>query len=829
MIVKKATFNFIEISPLNVPKFKDEEKYIKLNNVVDENVYQQTLHSIKTASKLKAEVNKDGDNPEFDLEAEIKNHSDSLYIKCFAIKADEMNDNGDWFGCEELKKATPTFVGVPLFTNHNNSDIEEARGKVVHAWWDEEKNGIMIIARVDAVAYPKLARSIKENIIVGTSMGASRGHDEVSMADGSKKRVDALQIGDQVYTHTGKVEPITAICKTQEHSKLYHIKWSGNPTGLALSYEHPVLILNREDIYFTKRSEKQYRRSIEEINNEVEPRFVVASEVKYNDYVLEWIDKSVMNDTDIDEDMAFLLGVYAAEGYCRDNFVEFCFGSNDKNIDKTREILKDKFEGKIVDIDRTEDRNGFYLRIYDKLCVDKCLTYIGTGSKTKRLHPRLKKWNYDLQKIFLGAYLDGDGCLVKERTLKSGHSSGVGAMQVSSASLQLMKDIRQLCLRIGCPAIIRSHYRVASKSTVMDPTTEYIEHSLCINNVISDKLKKHSYKAASSPIIKRSKFDSFFYKDYIAHKIKEVVVIDNSEPTYYVQVGDNDDENSDHSYILNDIATHNCQVAYSLCSVCHNYASVPDQYCSHIRERKTRKFSGKSKCIYKKNGEGECPICKEADKSLVHDDILVCEYNYGIKFIENSLVVNPACHDCGVTEVIDPQSFLQKVAYISERLPRLLKAYSSSNLICDDKKCVKVAGQDELNKLNQALDLMTQVSESMLKQRAQLDLEFLEDLIESLSKLQQLTDELTQQGYGRLQSVSPEGAEVPLSGGEQPVMEPVPSQITTGPAGVGTVTSPMAKKKIDLTKLSSFLRKNRKMLNLGRENFLSFRKKNIKF
>jgi len=168
MFKKNAICNLINAEPLNVPNriefFKDQHIIVK------ENILSNTVEKI-AASKESSDKNGDTESKHFDLEAEIQNHPDSLFMKCFAIKADETNDNGDYFSKEELIKATPTFIGVPLFTNHANSDINEARGKVVHSWWDEEQNGIMIIGRIDAEAYPQLARGIKEEYVVATSMG----------------------------------------------------------------------------------------------------------------------------------------------------------------------------------------------------------------------------------------------------------------------------------------------------------------------------------------------------------------------------------------------------------------------------------------------------------------------------------------------------------------------------------------------------------------------------------------------------------------------------------------------------------------------------------
>ncbi len=842
MFEKRAEYKLIDAERLNVPAFimnavNDPESFIKNQEqlIPVPGALSQTIEKIAAAEKNSSEEKSgDGeDSPAFDLQAEIEKHPDSLFIKCFAIKADETNDNGDYFSRDELVKATPTFVGVPLFTNHANADINEARGKVVHSWWDDEQNGIMIVGRVDAEAYPQLARGIKEEYVVGTSMGASRGHDLVTMADGNKKRVDEIQIDDEVITHSGAIEKIGAVCQTQEHSKLYHVKWSSNLSGLALSYEHPIFVLKRDDVYRLSSGGKKYRHTIDHIKNEVNPEFIPVSELKYEDYVLEWIDKSVIKDAGISEEYAFLLGMYAAEGYFRDDFVEFCFGANDPHIEKTISALENNFSGKISRIDRVDDRNGYYVRIFDRNLIALCKQYIGTGSRNKTLDHKILHWPLSLQKIFISAYIDGDGCVVKERTDKNGRSTGTGAIQISSASLDLLRGVRQICLRLGCPATLSSHERIAKKSTVMSQNTEYVEHILYINNGITEKLQKYSNKASSAPKAKQQRYESFFYKDYIAHKIKEVVIIDNSEPTYYIQVGKFDDENSDRSYILNDIVNHNCQVQYSICSVCHNYAETPDQYCSCIRERKTRMVqSRKQECKYHERGdESECPVCgsTKAEPKKYAVSTKVFEYNYGIKFIENSFVVNPACSNCGVTEIIDPKAFRTKVAAIEKVLPRLLKAAGEHPLTCTDQSCIKIGGQQELDSLNKALDMLSSVSQSMLNQKEQIDLEFLSDLVTVLAELQTVTDELTEQGYGRLQSPGQ-----PPSSGENPEqiqqgapevtnraepLKPTPgggSKVHSGPAGqVGNVTSPFAnKKRLNLEKLSQKIISKNKRLNI---------------
>jgi hypothetical protein len=147
----------------------------------------QDFNFVKTASTgTKVEKDEKGQlkyPSNFDLKSEMAEHSDNLFIKALAIIADVPNDNGDYFSKEELLKSYHPFVGCPLFCNHKNDDVEEARGTIVYAEWDEANNGIMIIGRVDTKAYPKLARGISEGYILGVSMGCQVERSACSICD----------------------------------------------------------------------------------------------------------------------------------------------------------------------------------------------------------------------------------------------------------------------------------------------------------------------------------------------------------------------------------------------------------------------------------------------------------------------------------------------------------------------------------------------------------------------------------------------------------------------------------------------------------------------
>ena len=152
------SFSDAQIRALNIPSNWDEFNLSSIS---------------KSASTKDDDL---GSFDDFDLKEAITKNPEHLFVKVFAIRENEMNDNGDFFSSSELKKAVKTFIGVPVFVNHQNDDVEKARGKVVHAWFDEKKGGIYTINMVDKVAYPRLARGIETGVITGTSMGCSVSH-----------------------------------------------------------------------------------------------------------------------------------------------------------------------------------------------------------------------------------------------------------------------------------------------------------------------------------------------------------------------------------------------------------------------------------------------------------------------------------------------------------------------------------------------------------------------------------------------------------------------------------------------------------------------------
>jgi len=101
-----------------------------------------------------------------------------VYAVSRAISS-RVNANYDGWPVDQIKKSYKTFVGRPIYVEHNNSDPERARGVILDAVYRETKlasgitdGSVYCLMEVDAENFPKLANAIMENQLNAVSMGA---------------------------------------------------------------------------------------------------------------------------------------------------------------------------------------------------------------------------------------------------------------------------------------------------------------------------------------------------------------------------------------------------------------------------------------------------------------------------------------------------------------------------------------------------------------------------------------------------------------------------------------------------------------------------------
>ena len=209
----------------------------------DRNIARE--HMLKTASTNMREAAKIGlqslyadpnevleKYKDFDIvkEMQARKGAKLLWVRARAIDADTVNANGDYFSKAELLKeaevkgekipAYKTFEGVPIYTNHKNDDIEQAKGMVVYAEWDDKENCVYCTFFVDEEAYPDIARNIRTGVIHDVSMGCSVSYGICSKCE--NKAYYEKDYCDCLKKFKGKTEPSSG---KKVYEKNYDLKF----------------------------------------------------------------------------------------------------------------------------------------------------------------------------------------------------------------------------------------------------------------------------------------------------------------------------------------------------------------------------------------------------------------------------------------------------------------------------------------------------------------------------------------------------------------------------------------------------------------------------
>ena len=117
---------------------------------------------------------------------------DEMY-KWFERYADKIrgaNDNGDFFSHDELIKNYKTFIGKSVFVDHDNDNVEKARGIILDAVYNPNGKFVELLKAVDKKAFPELARGVEMGYITDTSMGCRCGYSICSICGNSSVSED---------------------------------------------------------------------------------------------------------------------------------------------------------------------------------------------------------------------------------------------------------------------------------------------------------------------------------------------------------------------------------------------------------------------------------------------------------------------------------------------------------------------------------------------------------------------------------------------------------------------------------------------------------------
>lgn len=276
------------------------------------------------------------------------------------------------------------------------------------------------------------------------------GDTPVTMADGTRKRLDAVEIGDEVYTWSnGKAVTREVLnWKPQGKDKIFEIRTGG--AKVRANARHPFLVM--------RDGSGAARKTIRDNWGPLDGKkfeWVRVKDLKVGDRLVTLAKTHGVKHTHITNDIAWLLGYMFGDGwitkrdtlqrgykgrkYPKRGFVTSVALSDDiTENDKVSRLFKEIFK---VNLKKTKNQQ----QVTEVAAVGRWFWEAGlTGrAKTKRLPEWLFMQPDDTRLAFLEGYNCADGHIVPEG------KKGEGSWALTSCNTDLMEDVRQLARGVG--------------------------------------------------------------------------------------------------------------------------------------------------------------------------------------------------------------------------------------------------------------------------------------------------------------------------------------------------------------------------------------------
>lgn len=280
-----------------------------------------------------------------------------------------------------------------------------------------------------------------------------------SIVSGDYKPIEQYLVGDHVSTLDGN-GAVTATFSRQYDGNLIMVGLVGAPSTLKVTPEHPILTVTK---HMTRHPNPHRDDSNRHLST---PRWKRADELvlvsRYGgDYLMlprhaGWIKDRVVSLVPFTSDhgritavakhcptsfpltteTVWLLGLYAAEGFCGTSSIGFCLGKHEtKLIEKASQIVsKVGYKANI-----RASRTGALIEVGSRLLARAFPAWLGRGASNKHVPPFILYHEDEaLIQAFLDGYWAGDGYVVTD-----------GVYEANTVSLTLALQLQILTARLG--------------------------------------------------------------------------------------------------------------------------------------------------------------------------------------------------------------------------------------------------------------------------------------------------------------------------------------------------------------------------------------------
>lgn len=351
----------------------------------------------------------------------------------------------------------------------------------------------------------------------GLSIACVVGDTWINTEDGGKQARD-IKVGDKVLTHKNRFQKITKIMPTKDRGDIYKLKVLSRMTNLYITGNHPVLT----NLGWVKVEDLNPRIHLIAVNG--------ALEYEAKDHAIDVNNGSSFEKIKVDEDIAWLMGVWFAEGrFSRDvqgelNGIRVTFDyGKEEDAKRWSNILKEKFGiESFCNVKETQKHKWLQVDVTNRLTAE-FFQFFGQSFKEKLM----PEWLINLPKYLLEQVLDG--ILLRDRRER-------GNIKITLPNPNLILQIYNIGLKLGKDMSLN----MKEKSTKFDTTS-----TIC---TIVFKSHKDQDKQENFDIYHGVKFENGLTYCPI-HTLEKT---DKIEDVYDFTVEE------DHSFSCAGVVVHNC-------------------------------------------------------------------------------------------------------------------------------------------------------------------------------------------------------------------------------------------------------------------------------
>ena len=279
------------------------------------------------------------------------------------------------------------------------------------------------------------------------------------------RRIDKIKLGDEVLTHKGRYRKVTQLFDNGV-KPVSNIICQGMGGTIQATKNHPFFVVDRRQLYGKLRTGGKSERALrKDAISSVQPHFRAVEDIYTGDYLV--VPINIGGKLCVEDDFAFLTGVYAAEG---------SFNKSKTTGKRSSTVLtigyhEDGFLEKVL---CCLDNLGLEYAVYPRPArgtntvwikgadfANRMYSLVGEYCHLKHAKNELRSWNKRALKNFLGGYISGDGH-VGAKTKR---------IRCVTVSKQLAYDIQNIFAYLGAPASIGKN--MTKDSVMRGPKTEF--------------------------------------------------------------------------------------------------------------------------------------------------------------------------------------------------------------------------------------------------------------------------------------------------------------------------------------------------------------------